>query len=475
VSIARGERTRVAVVGGGIAGLALGFELVRRGANARVLEAGPRPGGNIRSERRGGYLCEWGPNGFLDNEPATLQLVDALGLRDELAPAGEAAHTRWIVRGGRLRSLPLSPAKFLTSDVLSVSGRLRVLCEWAQPARRDASDESVWDFARRRIGREAADVLVDAMVTGIYAGDPRRLSLEGAFPRMRTLEREHGGLFRGMRAQRAARRAAGAANGGAAGGPLGPGGTLTSFRGGMETIVQALSRALGSNLVVNARVARLDRQGTLWRLELENGAPMEAEHVVLACPSWQAAPLVRALDHELGDWLDAIPSAPVAVVCIGWKEADVQAVPRGFGFLVPGRERLGILGTLYDTWVFPDRSEPGTVLWRTMIGGARERGAIDLDDGALVERALRAYAKLLGLHATPHMTAVVRHLKGIPQYPVGHVERLGRIEDRLQRHPGLLLAGNSYRGVAMNSCIKEAATLAARFATDTGAGAKENA
>jgi len=237
-------------------------------------------------------------------------------------------------------------------------------------------------------------------------------------------------------------------------------------------LVQGLTRALGSNLVLNARVARLDRQSANWRLELENGAPIEAEQVVLACPSWQAATLVRALDHELGDWLEAIPSAPVAVVCVGWNEADVQAVQRGFGFLVPGRERLGVLGTLYDTWVFPDRSAPGTVLWRTIIGGARDRGAIDLDDGALVERTLRAYAKLLGLHATPHMTAVVRHLKGIPQYPVGHVERIGHIEERLQRHPGLMLTGNSYRGVAMNSCIKEAETLAARLTANVGA--KEN-
>jgi oxygen-dependent protoporphyrinogen oxidase len=461
-----GERTSVAIVGGGIAGLALGFHLRRSGVEARVLEAGPRPGGNIRSEARDGWLCEWGPNGFLDNEPATLRLADALGLGDELLRSSDLTRVRWIVRDGRLRRLPAKPPEFLASDVLSLAGRLRVLLEWTRPARRDPADESVFEFARRRIGGEAAEVLVDAMVTGVYAGDSRRLSLEAAFPRMRAMEREHGSLFRALvatgRARRRARRAGGAAPAG--GGPMGPPGTLTSFAGGVETLVRALAGALEHDLRCEARATRLARTAGGFRLEFESGPPLEAEQVVLACPAWHAAPLLAPLDAGLGELVAAIPSAPVAVVCLGYREADLQRVEPGFGFLVPGREKLGILGTLYDTWVFSGRSPAGSVLWRAMIGGARDPAAIELDDAALVKRTLGVFERLLGLRAAPAMTYVVRHARGIPQYPVGHPQRVATILERLGRHPGLHLAGNCYHGISMNACIKEAEALAARIA-----------
>jgi oxygen-dependent protoporphyrinogen oxidase len=236
----------------------------------------------------------------------------------------------------------------------------------------------------------------------------------------------------------------------------------------METLVRALAGALGARLRCDARVLRIERRASGWQLEVERGAPLEAERLVLACPAWHAMPLVASLDHELAELLNGIPSAPVAVVALGWNERDLAGVERGFGFLVPTRERLGILGTVFESWIFPQRAPAERALWRTMIGGARERGAIDLDDGALVQRALAAIAKLLGVRATPEMTAVVRHTRGIPQYPVGHGQRLERIEDRLSRHPGLALAGNSYRGVAMNACIREAEAAAARWDTSSG-------
>jgi oxygen-dependent protoporphyrinogen oxidase len=177
-----------------------------------------------------------------------------------------------------------------------------------------------------------------------------------------------------------------------------------------------------------------------------------------------AAPLLRGLDAELGELVASIASAPVSVVCLGYREADVAHVPRGFGFLVPGREKLGVLGTLFDTWVFPQRSPDGRVLWRTLIGGARDPGAIDLDDAALVARARSALHSLLHLTAVPEMTYVVRHRRGIPHYTLGHVQRVARIEERLRRQPGLHIAGNSYRGIAMNACIQSAEALAGQLA-----------
>jgi oxygen-dependent protoporphyrinogen oxidase len=455
------QQAQVAVVGGGISGLALGFHLQRQGIDVRVLEARERAGGNIRSEERQGYLCEWGPNGWLDNEPATARLVQALGLDDQVVRAGELASVRWIVRDGALRALPLRPPQLLSSDILTMRGKLRVLMEWAQPARRDDSDESVFDFAARRIGREAAEVLVDAMVTGIYAGDSRHLSLQSAFPRMRDMEVRYGGLFKAMRAMRREHRARGEHGGG---GPMGPGGTLTSFHGGLETVVHALVERLGARLRLATPVEGLARSNGGWSLALPNAETLEAERVVIASPAWKAAPLLRDLDPDLAREVGAIPSAPVVVVCLGFTEGSLRGVEKGFGFLVPGREELPILGTLFDTWVFPNRSQPGHVLLRTMIGGARDPNAMEETDDQLIARALGALRRLLGVTADPEMVLVVRHPRGIPQYPVGHPQTLERIDKALAPHSGLALAGNSYRGIAMNACIKEAEALAAEWA-----------
>jgi oxygen-dependent protoporphyrinogen oxidase len=474
--VALPAHAQVAVVGAGISGLALAFLLQRRGIDVQVLEANDRAGGNIRSEARAGYLCEWGPNGWLDNEPATERLVAALELQDQVVHASDWAQVRWIVRDGKLRALPTRPPHFLASDVLTLRGKLRVLLEWAQPTRRDDSDESVFDFAARRIGHEAAAVLVDAMVTGVYAGDSRRLSLQSAFPRMREMELHHGGLFKAMRAMRRERRRAPGpeTRRGGAGGPMGPSGTLTSFSDGIETLVRALQSQLQARLHLASPVATLVHAQNRWRLGSTDGRTLEAERVVLASPAWKAAPLLQKLDPELGARVGSIPSAPVVVVCLGFTESDVQQLARGFGFLVPGRENLPILGTLFDTWVFPNRSQPGHVLFRTMIGGARDPGAVDAGDGELVDRALSTLQKLLGLRAQPEMIYVIRHPRGIPQYPVGHAVTLSQIDSALRRHPGLLLTGNSYRGISMNSCIKEAESvaelLAATFASSPAEG-----
>ncbi len=458
-------QTQVAVVGGGISGLALGFHLLQRGVDVHVLEARERAGGNIRSDHRHGYLCEWGPNGWLDNEPATARLLAALGVQEQVVRASAVAGRRWIVRDGKLRELPAKPPERLTSDVVSWSGKLRLMTEWAQPARREDADESVFDFAARRIGREAAEVLVDAMVTGIYAGDSRRLSLASAFPRMRDMERQHGSLFKAMWALLSARRAAGAQPGG---GPMGPGGTLTSFAHGMETLVEALVSRLGERLRLATACDGLSRAGTTWQLTLAGGGTVAAEQVVVASPAWKAATLLRDLDADLAAAVASIPSAPVAVVCLGFHAAALQHVQRGFGFLVPGGEKLPILGTLFDTWVFPNRSDADHVLLRTMLGGARDPDALDASDTTLAERALSTLRQLVGQRGDPQMLFVVRHTRGIPQYPVGHGETLRRIDDALLRHPGLFLAGNSYRGIAMNACIKEAEALAECLASTAG-------
>jgi protoporphyrinogen/coproporphyrinogen III oxidase len=449
----------VVVVGGGIAGLSIAWELLTRpgllpaGADVSVLEAAPRAGGNIRSERRGGYLCEWGPTGFLDDVPATLDACDRLGLGPRLTRANENAKRRFVVRGGKLRELPSGLFSFLGSDVLSLKGRLRVLGEPLVPQRRSNADESVFEFARRRIGREAAKVLVDAFVTGIWAGSADDLSLRSALPKLHALERDHGGLVRGMIARR-----------GAGGGAAGPTGRLTSFPGGLEELIRALAAALGPRLRLGVRATRIERlQGGGFRLAVAGAPPAEASALVLACPSWLAAPLLDDLDGPLAAAVGAIPSVGVAVLHLGFTREEAPGLA-GFGFLVPRGESESVLGVLLPSNIFPDRAPEGHVLATVMIGGARDPSAVEATDRGLIDRAGSALASFAGVRAAPRFALAIRHARAIPQYVLGHADRLAAIDARLRGFPGLFLAGNSYRGIAINSCLAEAPTVAGSVA-----------
>jgi len=476
--------TRIAVVGGGIAGLATALAIADRARRAArpleltVVEGAPRIGGNLRTERDGGYTVEWGPNGFLDNVPATLELVERLGLGAELQPADASAAKRFLYRGGRLHELPLSPLAFLGCPVLSVGGRLRVLAEpWTRP-KPAGVDETVDAFATRHIGAEAARVLVGAMVSGVFAGDSRRLSLASAFPKMAEMEAAHGSLVRAMIAKgrerrRAKRRLAElAARGEDApelrrpGGPAGPGGTLTSFRGGIETFVTALAAALPVAVETGRPVARLLPAplgaAARWRLELAGGRAIEADQVVLALPAGAASALAAPFDPGLAATFAEIPTAPLAVVALGFDAAALGRTPQGFGFLAPRGEGLRILGCLWDSSIFPGRAPAGKVLLRAMIGGATDPAAIALTDDELLAAVRADLERAMAIRVEPERVWVFRHRQGISQYTVGHGERLAAIDRALAGWPGLHVAGQSYRGVAMNACVEEAGRIADR-------------
>lgn len=453
--------SRIVVVGGGIAGLSVAHALLRNGDGTGrdevfVLEASFRAGGNIRSERAGGFLCEWGPNGFLDSVPETLDLVAQVGLAPALQPSNDKARRRFIYRHKRLHELPGGPFGFVSSRLLSWRGKLGVASEPWAPRRPDC-DETIHAFATRRIGREAADVLIDSMVSGVFGGDARRLSLRACFPKMWEMESLHGGLFKALWARR--RRVRGSGRGEAIGSPLG---RLTSFRGGTEDLIHGLVAALGNVVRTGCEVEALDRRANRYLLSLADGTGMEADGVVLAAGAAPAARLVRSMDARLSSLLGAIPSAPMVVVCLGYRESKLPRPLDGFGFLVPRGEGPRSLGVLWDSSIYPDRAPSGYVLMRAMIGGALDPAAVQLDDDAVMEVVGADLGKIMGLAAEPDFVRIVRHREGIPQYTVGHLARLSDAEERLAAFPRLALAGNAYRGVAMNSCIAGAAAIAAR-------------
>jgi len=444
---------RVVVVGGGISGLVLAQGLHARGTDVTLLEAGARPGGNIQTNRRDGFITEAGPNSFLDREPTLRALAARLGIEDRIRTADPAAKRRYLYTGGRLRALPQSPPALLRSDVLPWSAKLRMLGEPLSP-RAPGGDESLADFGRRHVGQAATRVLVDAMQTGIYAGDMESLSVAACFPQVAALEKRHRSLLVGMvRAQKEKRAA-----------PPPPEGTPTttgavaSFDGGLGVLVNALAQALGPVLHTGARVVGLRREGPGWRVAVEEAGrreELEADRVVLAVPAHTAAELVRPLDAPLAERLAGIVYAPMAVVHLGFAPGTVPP-PDGFGFLVPAAERRRVLGVIHVSSTFPWRTEGGRILYTCLIGGATRPDLVELDEAALVTLAKEELRLMAGVTAEPVFTEAVRWKRGIPQYNRGHLERLAAIDAALAHLPGLSLTGNAYRGVGLTDCVRDA-------------------
>ncbi len=331
---------------------------------------------------------------------------------------------------------------------------------FARPA--PGTDETVHDFAARRIGPEAARILVDAMVSGIFAGNTKNLSVASAFPLLTKLEAEYGSLIKGMIAKmRAARRAR------AAGGPArqvdaGPGGNLTSFRDGMETLPAALAAAI-PRLSLGTGAESIERlPGGGYRVRTSGGETIAARSLVLATPPWVTAELLGPLDGEIASELAAIPTAPIAVIATAFDQAKIEPLD-GFGFLVPRGEGLRLLGCLWDSSIFRFRAPAGRVLLRTMIGGAHDPEVVRLDPAELLAIVRRELAEVLDITAEPELVRVIQHRRGIPQYPPGHGARMARIDARLAAMPGLHLAGYGYRGIAVNRVIEDARAVAERI------------
>jgi oxygen-dependent protoporphyrinogen oxidase len=318
------------------------------------------------------------------------------------------------------------------------------------------------------------------MVSGIFAGDARALSLRACFPKMWQMETDHGGLFRALIATRKKRRKDDAVGA--------PAGRLTSFVGGMAELIDALAASLGSAVRTSSPVVQLQRGGagnafspygsTAGYTVVTPGGLLEADAVVLTGPSSDAAALVRPFDTTLASLLSGIATAPLAVLCLGYDEAALtrdRGPLNGFGFLVPRQERIRMLGALWETAIYPNRAPSGKAMMRVMIGGARDPQVVDLDDDSLLNIVRAELQQTMGLSVAPEFVRIVRHRRGIPQYVTGHVARLKRIDALLQRYPGLFLAGNSYRGVSINSCVAESGPLADRILAHVGSIKKNEA
>ena len=442
------ESVDTAVLGAGMTGLCTAYYLAKRRGNdaVLVLESGERVGGTSWTAREEGFVCEAGPNGFLDKEPKTLQWAEDLGIGGNLLRANEECVRRFICRDNVLHEIK-PPLAFLASPLLSLRGRARLLCEPLIRRKRDETPETIWEFAARRIGREAADTLVAPMVSGVYGGDAKALSLAHCFPKMAEMEREYGGLFKALIARKRANK-----NGNA----MGPAGTLTSFQDGIGVFPETAARALGDRVRTRNGAVAMRQENGRYIIETATGAEIEARSVVVAIPAYAAAKLVEGLDKRLAGTLESIPYAGMAVLCTGYPREKVGHDLNGFGFLIPRNQGLRALGCLWSSTIFPGRAPEGWVMLRSMYGGYTDPEAVTLGDAALLEALRLEIHPLLGIGCAPEFHRIYRWPRGIPQYLMGHGARLNVIEEAEKHLPGLIFAGNAYRGVSLNDCVVSA-------------------
>ena len=465
----------MAIVGGGIAGLATAFALQERAAEAGIplactlIESEREWGGKIVTHRVGDFLIEAGPDSFLSQKPWALDLCAKLGLSDRLLYTNEFHKKTFVFSRGRLRELPeglvvIVPAKLgalLRSGLLSWSGIARMAMDLVLPARRTTGDESLASFFRRRLGREAFDRVIEPLMAGIYAGDAEQISLNATFPRFTEMEHRYGSLIRGMLAGRKA-----VAQSSRNGAP-----TPTMFvtlRDGLGDLVRTLVTRIGGagvTLMPERRVTALRvRSGRLgvwtYDLLLENRPAVSADAVVLATPAYATADLVRSLSPTAAGLLETISYASTATISMAYGADEVGSSVRGFGFVVPRVEGRDLLAATWTSLKWSHRAPTSHVLIRCYVGGVGREAILKTDDATLVRRVREELQRMAGIAAEPTYVEVNRWERGMPQYTLGHLERLETIQVSLSPYKGLYLTGAAYRGIGIPDCIRDGSETA---------------
>lgn len=460
---------RVAVIGGGITGLAAAYRLRELDPTVELslFESAPRLGGVLFTEHEQGYLLEHSADNFITNLPWGLDLCRRCGFVDELIGTRPLGRRALVVYRGRTVPVPeafvlLQPKKFwpvVTTPLLSWRGKLRLLWEWFVPARRDGGDESLASFVIRRLGREAFERLVQPLVGGIYTADATKLSLAATMPQFLEMERKHGGLMRAAWAERGQASRAETESHGARYS------LFTAPRQGMSGFIDHLAAQLPAGSVrLQTPVTRLQRTPSgEWNLTLGNGAVETYSAVIVAVPAPVASRLLTETDAELGQALAQIPYAGAVVALVGCRRDQLTHPLDGFGFVVPDIEQRQVISVSFSSQKYEGRADNQHVLLRVFLGGATRPEVLQWPDEQVRQVVERELHELMGLSGTPELFKIRRWDGVMPQYHLGHLDLVNRIEQRVTTIPGLALAGNAYRGVGMPQCIRSAELAAARI------------
>lgn len=445
------------IIGAGITGLSAAYRLFQEERNFLLLEASGRTGGLIQTEKTAGYITEGGPNTFPNTASEIIGLCEDLNLLP--VTANPAANKRYLYIKQRLRALPQKPWQALSTSVLSLAGKLRVLCEPFR-AKCKADDMSVAGFFKHRLGREVADHLVDPFISGIYAGNTETLSISAVFPSLWQMEQNAGSLWKGFRQKT---KTAAAQKSGRPKPKL----KLLSFEGGLQTLTDALTQVLPPEQIrLNTPVLAIQKDAShVYRINLSTGETLLAKNVILAVPAYVAAHLVQSFMPEGSYNLERIPYSGISVAHLGFDQSQIKHPLDGFGCLIPRKENIKLLGTIWASSLFAQRAPEGKILLSNFIGGAHNP-EVAREKASQIERQVSwDLQRVFNLRGSlePQFRKVWIYDKAIPQYSMGHSQRIATIEAKLDKHKGLHLAGNYLRGIALNECVKSGQLAADRI------------
>ena len=451
----------VIIVGGGISGLSAAYYLAQGGLASTIVESRSRLGGVIRTERVEGCTIEAGPDSFLSIKPAALDLIRELGLADQVIGSNDHLRVTYVRKRGRLVPLPdglmmVVPTRILpllTTPLLSWRTKLRMGMELLRAPAATARDESVAEFVEEHYGAEAVDYLAEPLLSGIYGGDPRALSVTAVLPRFVELANRYGSLTKGVLAERAKAMRARA---GAGAPPL-----FRTLKGGLGQLVDAIVRSIdGKARARQARAETVERAGARFRIRAA-GEWLEADRLVIACEAHSGAALLSALDGRVAELLGAVPYSSSMTVALGFDAADFARPPGGFGFLVPKKERRRLVACTWVGTKFPHRAPEGTILARCFLGGMEDAGVLEESDEAVLAAVRDELREIAGVTAQPRFWRIARWPRSMAQYAVGHPQRVAELEARVAAIPGLYLAGNAYQGIGVPDCIRMGKAAAA--------------
>ena len=467
---------RVAIIGGGVAGLAAAHRVVELAKenslniDLTLLEASPRLGGSIATEKIGDFLVEAGADSFITEKPWALRLCERLGLSSRLVSTQAAYQKIYVVNRGKLVPLPIgffliAPTRFwpfVYSPLFSWPGKLRIAAEIVLPRGRNDQDESLGSFVRRRFGAETLERVAQPLIGGIYASDPDQLSLTATMPRYKEMERSKRSIIRAMWSEQ--RRRARSESGSGARWSL-----FVTLAGGMQELIDSIvQRIPKSAMRLDSPATHLshDREKKSWRIAVGNSESITADAVVIATPAFQAAKILEPIASDAAAELKQIAYASTSTVSLGYGRKDFPRPPDSFGFVVPAVEQRKIMACTFSSLKYPGRAPEDHILLRAFVGGALQPELFADDDPTMLKNVRGELASLLGVVAEPVLSRIWRHPKSMPQYHIGHAARIERIETTLRQFPSIALAGNAYHGVGISDCVhtgEEAAEKLVRF------------
>lgn len=440
---------KITIIGAGISGLTTAYWLNKEGFDLTILESNSKPGGSMQTEMIDNFLIDFGPNSGLETTPLIRKIVDEIGFADKMIYANESANKRYILRNDVLNPLPTSPPAFIKSKLFSVKAKFRLMAEPFIGKSDDGYYQSISEFVRRRLGQEFLDYAIDPFVSGVFAGDPTKLSVKSAFPKLYRLEEVYGGLVKGLVKGSRERKHRNEESKQSA--------KMFSFIDGMQSFAEAIAKNLEGKTSYNCNVQSVERSGDKWTVVYEQNKTVnkiESDFILSTVPSYTASSIFGKLDRELAKHLDSIYYPPVMVLYLGFNKKDIGRPLDGFGYLIPSKERKNYLGAIWSSTIFPKRCDEDKAAFTIFVGGARSPHLFEIEKDKLLKDVLKEFKATMSIHADPVFIKEKIWSKAIPQYNLGYIEHENYFDKFEKENSGLFLSGNFRGGISVGDCVK---------------------